>query len=114
MFPLVQDGFHIAWAETSAATPYTTGVIALMLPKNPNLNNAQIREIFKKTATTNKVVGAVPNFQWGYGMLNPEAAIKVGKTGKYRNLAKGFREISRSKTNRTQYIFTLTAMQHMV
>jgi subtilisin family serine protease len=35
---------------TSMATPHVTGVIALMLQKNPNLNQTQVEEILKTTA----------------------------------------------------------------
>jgi subtilisin family serine protease len=69
------DGYHIAWAGTSAAAPYTAGVIALMLQKNPSLTSAQIKSILLRTATKDNFVGATPNPEWGYGKINPEAAL---------------------------------------
>ncbi|MCA1556998.1 MAG: S8 family serine peptidase, partial [Acidobacteria bacterium] len=73
---ITRDGFHIAWAGTSAATPFTAGVIALMLQKNSKLDTAQIRSILTKTALKGDSVGAVPNPLWGYGRINPEAALR--------------------------------------
>lgn len=73
---ITDDGFHLAWAGTSASSPYTAGVIALMLQKNPTLTAAQVKEIFKKTAIRDDLTGATPNPYWGYGKLNPAAAIR--------------------------------------
>ncbi len=72
---ITTDGFHIAWAGTSAAAPFTAGVVALMLEKNPNLDANQIKQILIKTAKHDRYVGAVPNPEWGYGKINPAAAI---------------------------------------
>ena len=69
------DGKHFAWQGTSAATPYVTGVIALMLQKNPRLDAAQILDILHRSAKADPFTGAVPNRQWGYGKINPEAAL---------------------------------------
>lgn len=73
---VTRDGRHIAWSGTSAAAPFTAGVIALMFEKNPTLDAAQIKSILTRTATKgDALVGAVPNPEWGYGKLNPAAAI---------------------------------------
>jgi minor extracellular serine protease Vpr len=72
-----RDGFHLAWDGTSAAAPFTAGLIALMLQKNPTLDAEQIRQILKKTAKSGGVVGAVPNPVWGWGMIDPAAALKA-------------------------------------
>lgn len=72
---ITPDGAHIAWSGTSVSAPYTAGVIALMLQKNPKLTQAQIKAILTKTATHDKFTGAVPNPEWGYGKIDPEAAI---------------------------------------
>jgi subtilisin family serine protease len=69
------DGFHVAWSGTSASSPFTAGVIALMLQKNPNLDAAQIKQILQKTARTGGLIGSVPNAAWGYGMLDSAAAL---------------------------------------
>lgn len=73
---VTRDGFHIAWAGTSAAAPFTAGVVALMLQKNPRLDAGQIKAILERTAFKgDKYVGATPNPEWGYGKINPAAAI---------------------------------------
>lgn len=72
---ITRDGQHIAWQGTSASAPFTAGVIALMLQKNPKLDAEQIRQILKKTARRDGTVGSVPNPQWGWGMIDPAAAI---------------------------------------
>lgn len=71
------DGTHIAWNGTSASSPFTAGVIALMLQKNPNLDAEQVRQILIKTAKKGGSVGAVPNPSWGYGMLDAAAALQA-------------------------------------
>ncbi|BDI28791.1 hypothetical protein CCAX7_008420 [Capsulimonas corticalis] len=72
---LTPDKQHLAWSGTSAACPYTAGVIALMLQKNPTLDEAQIRKILTGAAQHDDFTGAVPNNLWGYGKLAPAAAL---------------------------------------
>lgn len=74
---VTSDGMHIAWSGTSASAPFTAGVIALMLQKNPALDAEQVRQIFIKTAKKGGVIGAVPNPAWGYGMLDAAAALRA-------------------------------------
>ena len=74
---VTSDGTHIAWNGTSASSPFTAGVIALMLQKNPTLDAEQVREILIKTAKKGGSVGAVPNPQWGHGMLDAAAALQA-------------------------------------
>lgn len=57
---------------TSAAAPIVTGVIALMLEKNPNLTRVEIENILKENSDK---IGNVPyedgrNDYYGYGKLN--------------------------------------------
>lgn len=61
---------------TSSATPYTAGVVALMLEKNPKLTVGQIRRILQGKATRDRVTGQTPNAAWGYGKLDV-AAVKA-------------------------------------
>jgi len=61
---------------TSFASPYTTGVLALMDQVNKNLTPKDKREILKLTAV--KLQG-VPISQQGYGEVNPEAAVKMAE-----------------------------------
>jgi minor extracellular serine protease Vpr len=72
---VLPGGKYIAWQGTSASAPFTAGVIALLLQKNPTLDAEQVRQILIKSAKKGAAVGAVPNPEWGYGMLDPAAAI---------------------------------------
>jgi subtilisin family serine protease len=79
---ITRDGKHLAWAGTSASCPYTAGVIALMLQKNPNLTANQVKQILRDTADRdNAITGLVPNEQWGYGKLDPAAALAKVEPG---------------------------------
>jgi len=65
---------------TSAATPYTSGVIALMFQKKPTLTLGQIKTLLK--ANTSKaglkpMQTAIPNSEWGYGKLDMTAIDKI-------------------------------------
>lgn len=61
---------------TSAAAPYASGVIALMLEANPKLTPARIQKILKRTARD----FGEPGFDttWGWGEINAYAAVRVG------------------------------------
>ncbi len=74
---LTPDGTHIAWQGTSAATPFVTGVVALMLQKNPRLDAEQVRKILRDTAKKDSFTGNLPNPSWGWGKLDPAAALKA-------------------------------------
>jgi len=62
-------------AGTSMATPMVSGVIALMLEKNPTLGPSEIRKILQETATVDSFV-TDPDL-WGAGKLNAWAAMRV-------------------------------------
>jgi subtilisin family serine protease len=68
-----------AFVGTSAAAPIVSGIIALMLEKNPNLTRAQIENILKETADK---IGGVSyeanghNDYYGYGKVNLRAIME--------------------------------------
>jgi serine protease AprX len=62
---------------TSFASPYVTGLIALMVQANPKLTPADIRDILKKSSVK---LGGVPASQQGHGEVSPENAIKMAQT----------------------------------
>ena len=75
---VTKDGKHMAWSGTSAAAPYVAGVVALMLQKNATLDAAEIKNILIRTAKrADKFVGPVPNPEWGYGKIDPVAALSA-------------------------------------
>ncbi|TDD31440.1 hypothetical protein E1287_26345 [Actinomadura sp. KC06] len=64
------DGnYAVAEQGTSFATPFVSGLAALILEAHPNLTAAQVRERIEGTAEGNKGAGS------GYGMINPVEAI---------------------------------------
>jgi subtilisin family serine protease len=55
---------------TSAATPYTAGVIALMLETKNGLTAGEIKDLLRRHANR---VGPKPNESWGHGKLDLKA-----------------------------------------
>jgi subtilisin family serine protease len=67
---------------TSYATPSVTGVIALVIEANPDLNPMQIKEVLKQTAerrgpASNPDVDPYWNRDFGYGMVDARAAVEL-------------------------------------
>jgi subtilisin family serine protease len=71
------SGKYQLFNGTSAATPYTAGVIALLLQKKPDLTLGEIRELLKANATKDKFTGDLPNPDWGYGKLDLKAVKRM-------------------------------------
>lgn len=61
---------------TSMAAPHMTGIVALILQANPNLNHIDVKNILESTATQDDETGAVPNNTYGYGKVNALEAVK--------------------------------------
>jgi minor extracellular serine protease Vpr len=68
-------GLYGRASAVSAAAPVVTGVIALMLERNPSLSAAEVKAILQRTATQDVFTGPVPNPRWGYGKLNAHRAV---------------------------------------
>lgn len=77
-FNMVQDGngFYGRASAVSASAPIVTGIIALMLQANPELDQLQVREILRTTARADAFTGIVPNTTWGYGKVDAYAAVR--------------------------------------
>jgi minor extracellular serine protease Vpr len=69
---------------TSMASGVITGIVALMLEKNPGLTPVQVREYLTSTAFTDSYTGTIPpsgSNAWGWGKVNAHAAMKSFTTG---------------------------------
>ncbi|MFK7893252.1 MAG: S8 family serine peptidase [Granulosicoccus sp.] len=66
---------YISIQGTSMATPFVTGVIALMLQKEPNLAPDDIQLRLRATARRDGDTGAVWNPGFGYGKIDVEALL---------------------------------------
>lgn len=75
-FTVSTENSYTIFSGTSSAAPHVVGTVALMLQYDPTLTHSQIRNIVKATATSDEFTGKLPNTSWGWGKLNPEAAIK--------------------------------------
>jgi len=69
------DGYHRMY-ETSIATPFVTGVAALMLSVNPNLTATQLKDIIIRSVD---VVPALENYCVSGGRLNAYKAVNTAK-----------------------------------
>jgi subtilisin family serine protease len=74
------SGFYQLFNGTSAATPYTAGVMALLLEKSPSLSAGDIRRLLKQSAAKDQYTGSPPNPEWGYGKLNLTAIERMVKS----------------------------------
>jgi len=63
---------------TSIATAHVSGVVALMLERDPSLKPGDVRRILESTATDLGTKGK--DNQFGWGLVNPEKALgAIGK-----------------------------------
>ncbi|MCK4653008.1 MAG: S8 family serine peptidase [Candidatus Cloacimonetes bacterium] len=69
--------YFMLFSGTSCATPYASGVAALIKSKNPSLTPAQVR--YYLTSTAIDIIDEEPTPGWdrytGYGMVNADAAV---------------------------------------
>ena len=68
--------FFVTADGTSQAAPHVTGVVALMLERNPGLTHVEIKKILRDTADPPAGV-TVPNNVWGMGIVNAHKAIQA-------------------------------------
>ena len=69
------NGKYIFFGAVSGAAPIVTGVVALMLEKNPQLDAAQVKSFLQQSAHSDANTGSTPNPSWGYGKLDALAAL---------------------------------------
>ena len=67
--------YWVAFNGTSMAAPHVTGIVALMLQVDPDLDAATVAEYLKSTADADQSTGQVPNNKYGYGRVNAYSAV---------------------------------------
>ena len=70
-------GFYRFFNGTSAATPYVSGIVALLLEKNPTLSTGALKTLLQNGATRDQNTGATPNASWGNGKLDVAAVDRM-------------------------------------
>ena len=66
-------GGYASWDGTSMATPFVSGVAALVLSKNPSLTNAEVVSILENSA--DDLGSAGKDDQYGYGRVDAQEAV---------------------------------------
>ncbi|MEO1451412.1 MAG: S8 family peptidase, partial [Bacteroidota bacterium] len=76
-FNMIQGGQEVYGLQNavSACAPFLTGVIALMLEINPDLEPEEARDLLRNYAREDAFTGATPNTTWGHGKLDVKATI---------------------------------------
>lgn len=75
------DDFYAAFQGTSMATPHVTGIIALMLEADPDLDNEDVLEILQSTARRDAFTGDdLPDNTWGAGKVDALSAMGTLET----------------------------------
>jgi minor extracellular serine protease Vpr len=67
---------YAVYEGTSMATPMVSGIVALLLQANRNLNFTQIKNILATTAIKDTFTGNTPSQVWGWGKVDAYAAIR--------------------------------------
>lgn len=71
---LHESGRYRLFNGTSAAAPYTAGVIALAFERSPRMTLGEVRRRLLASLTQDAATGGVPNPAWGHGKLDLAAA----------------------------------------
>jgi subtilisin family serine protease len=72
--PAPQEAYQMS-TGTSIATAHVSGVVALMLERDPTLKPADVRRILEATATDLGPKGK--DTQFGWGLVNPQKALQM-------------------------------------
>jgi len=69
---MIINSKFVALAGTSMATPFVTGLVALLLQRNPKLDPEALKELlYKNSSIPGKEKGTFDN-KWGFGLINAE------------------------------------------
>jgi subtilisin family serine protease len=78
---------------TSAATPYTAGVIALLFQKRPTLTNGQVKDLLRTNATHDDYTQKIPD-AWDVGKVSVGAGHAAKDDGQHAANAWGYGRLS--------------------
>lgn len=70
------DQYWTLASGTSMASPHVTGIVALMLQVNPELDPSEVRSILQSTASRDSFTGPDSNIHAGFGKVNAFGAVK--------------------------------------
>jgi subtilisin family serine protease len=70
---------YMQFNGTSAATPYTAGLVALMFQKKGDLTLGELQHLLISKAAVDATTGRVPNPRWGHGRLSVDAVDRIFK-----------------------------------
>ncbi|MEM1395327.1 MAG: S8 family peptidase [Cyanobacteria bacterium P01_H01_bin.150] len=69
---MIINSKFVALAGTSMATPFVTGLVALLLQRNPKLDPEALKELlYKNSSIPGKETGTFDK-KWGFGLINAE------------------------------------------
>lgn len=71
--------YYAEFSGTSASSPATAGIVALLLQADPTLTPSRVKDLFSSTAITDIYTGVIPpsgNNNWGHGKVNAYRALK--------------------------------------
>jgi subtilisin family serine protease len=74
--PAPEENYQMS-TGTSIATAHVSGVVALMLERNPRLTPTEVRRILEETATDLGPKGK--DAQFGWGLVNPQKALQAAE-----------------------------------
>jgi subtilisin family serine protease len=61
-----------ALAGTSMATPFVTGLVALLLQRDPNLTPEAVKDLLRQNSSIPGENTGTFDKKWGYGLINVE------------------------------------------
>ncbi|MFH1841839.1 MAG: S8 family serine peptidase, partial [bacterium] len=74
---ITADGKYYVTQGTSMASPFTCGVVALMLEKDGSLTAAEIKAALRSSAVSDSYTGATWNAHYGAGKLDAQGALNA-------------------------------------
>lgn len=69
---MIINSKFVALAGTSMATPFVTGLVALLLQRNPKLDPEGLKELLYKNSSIPGKQKGVFDRKWGFGLINAE------------------------------------------